>query len=163
MKRLAKPEVLALLEADRAAGCTMCNALQSTEPIAANEHAVAIFDRYASRPGHVLVVLRRHEEKLTALSWPEYEALHRLAWQLCHAIEVTHAPVRIFVASLGSAQPLATSFPHIHLHVVPLSDGGEVDRPANVFTWAHGMYVFESASEERELAATLRAALREPA
>ncbi len=163
MRWLAKPEVLARVEAEHAGGCTMCNALKSAEPIAENEHAIAIFDRYASRPGHVLVVLRRHEEKLTALGWPEYEALHRLAWQLCRAIEVTQSPVRIFVASLGSAQPLATSFPHIHLHIVPLSDGGEVDRPANVFTWTHGMYVFESASEERELLATLRAALPEPA
>ena len=136
MRWLAKPEVLARVEAEHAGGCTMCNALKSAEPIACS---------------------------FSAIGWPEYEALHRLAWQLCRAIEVTQSPVRIFVASLGSAQPLATSFPHIHLHIVPLSDGGEVDRPANVFTWTHGMYVFESASEERELLATLRAALPEPA
>jgi hypothetical protein len=47
----------------------------------------------------------------------------------------------------------------VHLHLVPLFDGGDADRPAEVFTWAHGMYVFESADEERQLRDKLRAAL----
>jgi diadenosine tetraphosphate (Ap4A) HIT family hydrolase len=159
MKWLPKVEALARLQDDRGHGCPMCTLAGSPAPIAASPHAVAILDRYAARPGHVLIVLARHEEKLAAVRWDEYEAMQRLAWRIGCAIEAALAPRRIYVAALGSAVPLATSFPHVHLHVIPLADGGEADRPANVFTWTHGMYVFESPDEERALADRLRAAL----
>ena len=160
MKWLPKADALAQLEAERGAGCPMCALVRDCEPIVATEHAIAVLDRYAARPGHVLVVLRRHEERIARLAWPEYEALHRVAWEIAAAIEASLAPNRIYVAALGSAVPLVTSFPHVHLHVIPLADGGDCDRPANVFTWVNGMYVFESAAEERELRARLQTSRR---
>lgn len=160
MKWLAKADALACLEGERGAGCRICELVREADPIVASELATAVLDRYASRPGHVLVLLRRHEERIAALAWHEYEALHRLAWEVSGAIEAVLAPKRIYVAALGSAVPLATSFPHVHLHVVPLFDGGESDRPANVFTWVHGAYVFESDREESELRDRLRVAIR---
>jgi len=160
MKWLSKQEALARLELEHGPACRMCELVRSAEPIVASAHAVAILDRYAARPGHVLVVLRRHEEKIAGLAWPEYEAMHQLAWRLTRAIEATLSPRRIYVAALGSAVPLATSFPHVHLHVIPLSDGGESDRPANVFTWINGMYVFDDDREEQALRASLFAATR---
>ncbi|MEO8700763.1 MAG: HIT family protein [Kofleriaceae bacterium] len=149
MKRLAKPEALAQVEAERGPGCPMCELARTPEAttVAISEHAVAVLDRFAARPGHVLVVLRRHAEKIGQLPYAEYEALHRLAYLVAGALERELAPPRIYIAALGSAQPLATSFPHVHLHVIPLADGGEVDRPANVMTWANGMYVFEDGEE----------------
>jgi diadenosine tetraphosphate (Ap4A) HIT family hydrolase len=158
MKRLDKTATLARLEAERGPGCRMCELVRDAEPIASSDHAVAVLDRYASRPGHVMIVLRRHEERIAALAWPEYAAMQRLAWEVCGALDTVLSPRRIYVAALGSAEPLDTSFPHLHVHVVPLADGGELDRPANVFTWVHGVYVFETDDEERALAATLRAA-----
>jgi histidine triad (HIT) family protein len=156
VKRLPKDEILARLASGR--GCVMCELTRDAPAIAANEHAVAVLDRFASRPGHVLVILRRHAEHVAALPYADYEGMHRLAWEISRTLDRVLAPRRIYVAALGSAQPLATSFPHVHLHVVPLADGGEADRPAEVFTWAHGMYVFDSDDEERELVAKLRAA-----
>jgi diadenosine tetraphosphate (Ap4A) HIT family hydrolase len=147
MKRLAKPAVLARLEHEKRPGCRMCALVAEAEAIATTEHAVAILDRYASRPGHVLVVLRRHAE-----------GLQRLAWEMSRAIDAALAPKRIYVAALGSSEPLITSFPHVHFHLVPLADGGEADRPAEVFTWANGIYVFDDDAEERALLATLKAA-----
>jgi diadenosine tetraphosphate (Ap4A) HIT family hydrolase len=122
-------------------------------------HAIALLDRYATRPGEVLVILRRHEERLTALARDEAAALNELGWDVSRAIDRALAPKRIFVAALGSATQLAISFPHVHLHVVPLADGGEADRPAEVFTWERGVYVFDDDAEERELAASLRRCL----
>jgi len=139
-------------------GCPMCG-LGELEPIVACERAYAVLDRYACRVGHALVVLRRHEERIEQLPYADYEAMHRLAWQVAGALERVLGPARIYIAALGSAVPLATSFPHVHLHVIPLADGGEVDRPANVLTWANGMYVFESADEECALRERLRDAL----
>jgi hypothetical protein len=62
----------------------------------------------------------------------------------------------VFVAALGSAVQRPMSFPHVHLHVVPLADD---DRPADVFTWENGVYVFDDAAEERAMHARLAAAI----
>jgi len=156
VKRIAKAELLAGLPPSSA--CFMCE-LARGEAIARCEHAVAILDRFAARPGHVLVIARRHEERLTRLARAEYEQLHDLAYRVSQAIERVFEPRRIYAAVLGSAEPLAMSCPHVHLHLVPLADGGEADRPANVFTWAHGAYVFESDDEEHALRDRLRANL----
>jgi len=163
MKWLAKPDALSDLAARGATACIGCELTREGSPIAASPHAVAVLDRYACRPGHVLVVLRRHVERISELPWPEYADLQHLAWRVTRAVEHVYTPRRIYVAALGSAQPLATSFPHVHLHVIPLSDGGEIDRPASVLTWNHGMYVFEDAAEEAALRDRLRAAIDDPA
>ena len=159
MQHISKAEALARLAAERGADCGMCDLVRAAPPIAATEHAVAVLDRYAARPGHVMIVLRRHEERIAHLAWPEYESLHQLAWRLCGAIDAVLAPRRIYVAALGSAVPLDTSFPHVHLHLIPLADGGQADRPAEVFTWVNGVYVFGDAAEERDLRDRLTAAL----
>jgi histidine triad (HIT) family protein len=161
MKRL--PKHVALTAAAHAGRCIPCELARTADPIVGSEHAVAVLDRYACRPGHVLVVLRRHAENIAALAWPEYADLQQLAWRIARGLDRVLAPRRIYIAALGSAEPLAVSFPHVHLHVVPLADGGEADRPANVFTWAHGMYVFESADEEASLRDRLRTAIADPA
>jgi diadenosine tetraphosphate (Ap4A) HIT family hydrolase len=171
VKRLDKDAALARVARDRAgaSSCAMCSiasgaglaGARGDGALAGNAHAIAVLDRFAARPGHVLVVLRRHEERLAALARDEHAALHDLGWQLARALDRVLAPRRIYVAALGSATPRATSFPHVHLHVVPLADGGEGDRPAEVFTWANGAYVFDDDAEERALATSLRAALDE--
>jgi len=158
MRRIAKADALARL-ADEGAGCAMCRIVDDAERIAESAHAVAVLDRYAARPGHVLVVLRTHVERIAALAWDAYADLQRLAWELTRALDDELAPRRVYVAALGSAAQLATSFPHVHLHLVPLTDGGEPDRPAGVFTWEHGMYVFDTHDEERALRDRLRAAV----
>ena len=161
MKWLAKDAALAV--ASHRGDCLLCALAREAEPLAVSERAIAVLDRYACRPGHVLVVLRRHAENIAALEWPEYAELQLLAWRVARGLDRVFAPRRIYIAALGSAEPLAVSFPHVHLHVVPLTDGGEADRPANVFTWAHGMYVFESDAEEASMRDRLRIAIADPA
>lgn len=162
MKRLAKDAALAAVP-QATSRCTLCELARDAEPLAMSERAVAVLDRFACRPGHVLVLLRRHAENIAALEWPEYAELQQLAWRVSRGLDRVFAPRRIYIAALGSAEPLAISFPHVHLHVVPLTDGGEADRPADVFTWAHGMYVFESDAEEASMRDRLRIAIADPA
>lgn len=49
------------------------------------------------------------------------------------------------------------SFPHFHVHVLPVYETGDGARPAHVFSWSAGVLVYEDA-EAGELARTLRAA-----
>jgi diadenosine tetraphosphate (Ap4A) HIT family hydrolase len=142
-------------------GCVMC-ALAAGHPpdleiLAEGPFAIAVLDRLATRRGHVLVVLRRHAERIGEMPWSEYADVQRLAWEAACALERALQPRRVFVAALGSAARLPMSFPHHHVHVLPLFDGGEGDRPSEVLTWRHGVWLY-SPEESRDLADSLRRA-----
>lgn len=142
-------------------GCVMCaiaEGVKDGELVVAREPgAVAVLDRFAARRGHLLVILESHEEHVARLEWPAWERLQRLAWQGSRALEAVLAPRRIFVAALGSSSAIAKSFPHVHLHVVPLQEDGELARPARVFSWSSGVHVYEPGEAEA-LVSELRAA-----
>lgn len=167
MLRVAKDEALARLKAEVEAlpqhlsGCSMCGLVegypQGTERLGENGAAIAVLDRYATRPGHVLVVLRRHVESLTALGWEEYAEAQKLTWELARALERALSPKRLYVASLGAASNVLMSFPHYHVHVIPLYDGGTGDRPAEVLTWQNGVMMYEEG-EAAQISAQIRAA-----
>lgn len=169
-RHISKAEALSLVAAEAAhlearfSGCALCASVAACSEgrdgavvLAENAAAIATLDRFAARPGHVVVVLRRHAESLAELPWEEYSAVQRLAWEASVALQRLLAPVRIYVASLGAARRIHTSFPHHHVHVIPLGPGGESDRPADVLTWSHGVHVYERALAT-EWATSLRAA-----
>jgi diadenosine tetraphosphate (Ap4A) HIT family hydrolase len=166
-RTVEKPEALELLAENRRAllggddGCVMCalvrRSRESPELLAESAAGVVMLDRFGSRPGHAIVIARGHVEDTTALGWPVYAELQRLAYQACTALERTLAPARTFVAVLGASAQLPMSFPHFHVHVLPVYDTDERARPAHVFSWSAGVLVYDD-DEARELATRLRAA-----
>jgi diadenosine tetraphosphate (Ap4A) HIT family hydrolase len=166
-RTVEKPEALELLAANRRAllgaedGCVMCalvrRAPESPERLAENAHGVVMLDRFGSRPGHALVISKRHVVGTTDLGWPAYSELQRLAYGACAAVERALAPARTFVAVLGASEQLPMSFPHFHIHVLPVFETDERARPAHVFSWSSGVLVYED-DEARALAERLRAA-----
>lgn len=146
-------------------GCAMCGLVAGhpgdLQILAERPAAVAVLDRLGNRPGHVLVILRRHVESIAEMPWGEYAAVQRLCWEAARAMDRALGPRRVFVAALGSATALPMTFPHHHVHVVPLYDGGEADRPSEVLTWKHGVFLY-GEEEARGLAAALRAAWPDP-
>ncbi len=165
MKKLGAAEASRLVDDAVAAldvrhrGCVMC-------AIASGEHdadlvvqrtaqGVVVVDRFAATRGHLMVVLPEHVEHVARLEWERYAALQRLAWESARALDALLAPRRIFVAALGASTPLSKTFPHLHLHVVPVYEEGEAGRPANVFSWSHGVWVYEKG-EAAALASELR-------
>lgn len=166
MRFVPKAEALAIVERERAAiearfgGCAMCAAIADPagrHVLAQDDVAVCVLDRFAARPGHVVVILRRHCESIAEMPFEEYAAVQRLAWEAARALTAVMAPRRVYVASLGATARIATSFPHHHVHVIPLTDGGERDRPAEVLTWSRGVHLYEPGEAER-FAEELRAA-----
>jgi diadenosine tetraphosphate (Ap4A) HIT family hydrolase len=145
-------------------GCAMCGMVAGYPPdleiLAERPGAVAVLDRLWTRRGHALVILRRHAESIAEMPWSEYAEVQRLAWETARAMERALRPRRIYVAALGSPARLLMTFPHHHVHVVPLHDGGEGDRPSEVLTWRNGVGLY-SPEEAQALAATLRAAWEE--
>jgi diadenosine tetraphosphate (Ap4A) HIT family hydrolase len=166
-RTVMKPEALELLAENRRLlldggdGCVMCalveRARESAELLAESERGVALLDRFGSRPGHAIVIAREHVEETTKLGWSTYAELQRLAYDAATALERALAPARTFVAVLGASAQLPMSFPHFHIHVLPVYETGEGARPAHVFSWSAGVLVYDD-EEARELAARLRAA-----
>jgi diadenosine tetraphosphate (Ap4A) HIT family hydrolase len=165
VRHVEKAEAMALLEREARAlppsfgGCAMCGMVAGhpadLQIVVERPGAVVVLDRLANRRGHLLVVLRRHVESIAELPWSEYAEVQRLCWEAARALERTVKPRRVFVASLGSARQLTMSFPHHHVHVLPLFDGGEADRPSEVLTWRNGVFVY-TPEEARALTDALR-------
>jgi diadenosine tetraphosphate (Ap4A) HIT family hydrolase len=138
--------------------CGLSNGFpEDAQRIAENEHAICVLDTFPCRPGHVFVVLRRHVEAIAELSWDEYSGVQTLAWQASRAIDKVLRPRRIVLAALGAADARVNSFPHHHVHVIPLPTGGEEDKPARVFSWEYGVYLYDEG-EARELVERIRLA-----
>jgi diadenosine tetraphosphate (Ap4A) HIT family hydrolase len=162
-----KPEALELLAENRRVlldggdGCVMCalveGARQSPELLAESERGVVMLDRFGSRPGHAIVIAREHVEETTRLGWETYRELQHLAYDAATTLERVLSPARTFVAVLGASAQLPMSFPHFHIHVLPVYETGEGARPAHVFSWSAGVLVYAD-DEARELSARLRAA-----
>jgi len=140
-------------------GCVMCAIASGDHDaelvVRSTDAGVVVVDRFAATRGHLMVVLREHVEHVARLEWERYAALQRLAWEAARAVDALLAPRRIFVAALGASAPLPKTFPHLHLHVVPVYEEGEAARPANVFSWSHGVWVY-GPGEGAALASELR-------
>ena len=152
MRRLEKDEALGVLEKHRGAllgdGCAMCALAarrDTAPPVRETEHGVVVLDRFGSEQGHLLVIARRHVDRGTELPWRVYAELQRLAYDASHALERALRPKRVYVAALGASTPLPMSFPHYHLHVIPIYEDGESARPARVLSWSSGVVVYEDA------------------
>jgi diadenosine tetraphosphate (Ap4A) HIT family hydrolase len=164
MRRVSRDEALAEIgalsvEPNAPTPCGMCAMSNDvTHVVDANEHAVTVVAPYAARPWHLVVVLRAHVEAIAEVPQGAWLALQTLAHRAARALEAERRPRRIYVAALGSAAPRAMSFPHVHVHVVPLDDGGDADRPSAVFTWQDGVWVYDQ-TERDAIASRLRVVL----
>ena len=136
-RRIARSEALARIEGS--ASCIPCAWVADPRPLATSEHAVAVLTPYPVRWGHVIVALRAHRESVGAIPPAEWLDASRLAHAAAVAVERTFDPARCYVASLGSSRrDLPMTFPHVHLHVIPVEDPNE--KPADVLTWKDGVY-----------------------
>jgi diadenosine tetraphosphate (Ap4A) HIT family hydrolase len=171
MRRVEKAEALELLAVNRQAllgddtsGCVMCALVtlaqrepQSPEVIVQNEHGAVLFDRFGTTAGHLLVIAREHLLDTAELPWPVYSELQRLNYEACCALRRAFQPPRVFSAVLGTSSELPMSFPHFHIHALPVYETDERARPAYVFSWTAGVLVYEE-DDVRRLSDQIRAA-----
>ncbi|BGP32968.1 hypothetical protein JCM10296v2_004755 [Rhodotorula toruloides] len=99
--------------------CTFCNIVAGEEPAFTayeDEHVMAFLDILPIRPGHLLLIPKRHHQRVTDL--PDDLGAHlgrvmpRLTRALCRA---TGQPDFNVVSNQGYAQVV----PHLHFHFVP--------------------------------------------
>ena len=139
-------------------GCPLCGLVDGFPRdvcvLAETPHALALLSRYQLRRGHVLVLPKRHVETWTEIDWDEWRDVQRLSWEAGRTLERALAPERVYVATLGARSNVPTTFPHLHVHVVPVYESDARSKPSNVFTWKNGLDL-----PSQDEAAAMRSAL----
>jgi histidine triad (HIT) family protein len=111
--------------------CTFCDLIQGAGEASTcyeDADAVAFMDIQPVNAGHVLVVTRRHYERMEEV--PPELAMHlfRVATRLVPAIKrVTNADGMNIVVSSGAVA--GQDEPHYHVHVIPRCEGDGFDIP----------------------------------
>jgi len=106
--------------------CIFCRIVAGELPaqvVAHDEHSVAFMDINPWRPGHALVVPRRHARDLLEIDDEDlahvFRAAHSLAARMRERLDVDHV---VLYNACGAAAGQVV--PHFHIHVIP---GGPED------------------------------------
>ncbi len=118
----------------------MCSILASpaSRVLERGRGVTTLLNAYPLTWGHAVVVIDRHATRYTDVDAETAAESMRLIHAVARRIELSLAPMRVFVASLGSArEDLTMTSPHLHWHVVPVVSGSA--RAAEVLTWERGV------------------------
>ena len=113
--------------------CPFCRRLGDRNLLAESELAAAFFDAFPLSPGHALIVPRRHETDLFALTVEEHDALWRLVRHVRTRIQESHRPEGYNVGvNVGAAGGQTVG--HVHVHLIPRY-AGDVDDARGGIRW----------------------------
>lgn len=120
--------------------CLVCNLLEQTETRVLHRgmYATVALSGYPRFWGQLMICLHRHIEKYDEVQAVEWEETSRLTLQYAKKLEAVLEPARVYVAALGSVQPLLHTCPHLHVNLLPVYD--DTLKPAAVFSWEQGVY-----------------------
>jgi diadenosine tetraphosphate (Ap4A) HIT family hydrolase len=105
--------------------CPFCN--PDREPLAENEFAFAIPDKYPVSPGHTLIISRRHVSDYFVLSNEEKQACWDLVDEMKEKLEAEHSPDGWNIGINTGSVAGQTVF-HVHIHLIPRFEG-DMDDP----------------------------------
>ncbi len=99
------------------------------EIIHEDERTIVILTLEPHNPGHMLVIPKVQVDRFYDLEDVDYEAVMRVVKQMSNLAQEVFKPVRVGLAVVGF------EVPHVHVHVIPLSEIADVDhtkaRPAD--------------------------------
>ena len=102
------------------ASCPFC---QPGGVIVENDLAAAIPDKYPIRPGHTLVLPKRHVASFFDLTAQETAACFDLVRAVRERLESEHSPGG-YKIGVNVGRAAGQSIMHVHIHVVPLGGAG---------------------------------------
>lgn len=114
--------------------CPFCEHIQSgPQSDLADKLVVAFDDSYPVSAGHMLIVSRRHVERLRDLTPDEHRALWDMIPAVCERIGHRSAPAGYNIG-LNDGQAAGQTIVHVHVHVIPRYDGDAAD-PRGGIRW----------------------------
>jgi diadenosine tetraphosphate (Ap4A) HIT family hydrolase len=122
--------------------CAFCARIAQGDLVAENDLAVAFFDAYPVSAGHCLIVPRRHEPDLLALTEAEQAAIWALVGLVRAQVEKGRTPDGYNIG-VNVGEAAGQTIGHAHLHVNPRRRGDVADSrggiwwvlPANAAYW----------------------------
>ena len=106
------------------ADCVFCNI---RAPIAENELAFAIFDRYPVNPGHVLILPKRHVDSFFLVTPEERAAMLMLLEEMKREADAKLAPDGYNIG-VNVGEAAGQTIMHVHMHLIPRFNG-DMDNP----------------------------------
>jgi diadenosine tetraphosphate (Ap4A) HIT family hydrolase len=101
-------------------GCPFCS---PEKVLYENDLAVAIPDKYPVRPGHTLVMPKRHVPSFFDLTDEEVVACFELVRKVKAGLEERHSPGG-YKIGINIGRSSGQTVMHAHIHVVPMGGGG---------------------------------------
>jgi histidine triad (HIT) family protein len=108
----------------RSEECIFCDIVQKQLPAAViweDERYLAFLDIKAIKPGHTLLIPKKHVDYFFDLDELDYRLLFDVARLLANHLRIAMDAKKIGIAVKGF------QVPHAHLHLVPLYKSGELD------------------------------------
>jgi histidine triad (HIT) family protein len=105
--------------------CKILNKEVPSYPVFENEHVLAFLDIFGATNGHVLVIHKRHEEKITRYTETELGAIFGAVAEVSGALERAFETT---ILSIGINHGEPEGVPHMHVHIMPRfrGDGGGI-------------------------------------
>jgi len=104
--------------------CIFCKITAGEIPSAKvweDEKFYAFLDINPINPGHTLLIPKKHEDYLFELEDPHYSEIFQQAKKLAPSLKKVTGAKRIGLIVEGFLVP------HVHLHLIPIHRGGELD------------------------------------
>ncbi len=143
-------------------GCLFCAIQAGALPAAIvheDTHCMALMDAYPLRPGHVLIIPRRHAALMTDLQASERTQIIELGNRIARAMRKLEPACDInWVVNDGKAAN--QHVPHVHLHLIPRQPGDSAALVARFGARAVTMLRRPNIAKLEPYAARLRAALQ---
>ena len=129
--------------------CLMCaivtRAVGPVHVVHEDALSLVMLPRYVRCWGSAMVIPKAHVTTYAEIDAETWAHINALALRTARVVERVQRPRRCYVASIGSSsseQELVQSSRHLHLHVIPVHDAAT--KPADVFSWADGVWVADA-------------------
>jgi histidine triad (HIT) family protein len=106
--------------------CIFCRILARELPssrVYEDERLLAFLDIHPWRPGHTLVIPKRHAVRVHELDASERSAIFELGTRIGTALRSSELACRDVHFVINDGRAASQTVPHVHLHVLPRSGG----------------------------------------
>lgn len=103
--------------------CALINKSLPAEIIYEDEHTLAFMDVFPMRPGHVLVIPKRHAQYVYELNDTERNQLFNTANKIAKALRESALAPDALHFNINDGVAAQQTVPHVHLHLLPRKKG----------------------------------------
>lgn len=116
--------------------CIFCDIINKTAPasiVHEDEHCVAFMDIFPTRPGHVLIIPKYHQQYVAELDSLTRSHLFDTANRVANAVRLSSLKPDAIHFLINDGVAAHQTVPHVHMHVLPRYKGDHLKFLASIF------------------------------